>query len=278
ISPTTQQKPQGEKSAWSVRADVAYNVVHSIVFGCLAVSTMRMKYLWTAHMCAFASFGLVSMEVWEIVLRLFRLYTPQRTNVLRYTVSILVILYLIFKFWPRITQELSELQEFYDPDTVRLMNWIKSNTPNNAVIAGSMQLLAGVKLCTGRILTNHPHYEDVTLRDRTKQVYQVYARRSPEDVYKILRSFGTDYVILEDSICYEQRHKRGCRLRDLLDTNNGHIMDGSGDNDPDLKPSPSPRFCHEIKKDLPAYTKYFTRVFQNKTFAVYRLSRNVSVK
>lgn len=33
-----------------------------------------------------------------------------------------------------------------------------------------MQLLAGVKLCTGRILTNHPHYEDKILRERTKQV------------------------------------------------------------------------------------------------------------
>lgn len=33
-----------------------------------------------------------------------------------------------------------------------------------------MQLLAGVKLCTGRTLTNHPHYEDKHLRERTKQV------------------------------------------------------------------------------------------------------------
>lgn len=46
----------------------------------------------------------------------------------------------------------------------------RSNTPNTAVFAGSMQLLAGVKLCTGRTLTNHPHYEDKNLRERTKQV------------------------------------------------------------------------------------------------------------
>lgn len=55
------------------------------------------------------------------------------------------------------------------------------------------------------------------------KVYQVYAKRAPEDVHGILRSFGTDYVILEDSICYERRHGRGCRLRDLLDINNGHV-------------------------------------------------------
>ncbi|PIO31154.1 hypothetical protein AB205_0179700 [Aquarana catesbeiana] len=141
-----------------------------------------------------------------------------------------------------------------------------------------MQLLAGVKLCTGRVLTNHPHYEDKTLRDRTKQVYQVYAKRAPEDVHGVLRSFGTDYVILEDSICYERRHGRGCRLRDLLDINNDHTMDGPGENDPDLRPSPFPRFCDEIKKDSLAYTKYFTRVFKNRTFNVYRLSRKAPVK
>ncbi|MEQ2251081.1 hypothetical protein ILYODFUR_007317 [Ilyodon furcidens] len=86
-----------------------------------------------------------------------------------------------------------------------------------------MQLLAGIKLCTGRVLTNHPHYEDKDLRERTRQVYQVYARRSPEEVYGILRAVGADYVVLENSICYERRHRRGCRLRDLLDLANGHV-------------------------------------------------------
>lgn len=38
------------------------------------------------------------------------------------------------------------------------------------MFAGSMQLLAGVKLCTGRTLTNHPHYEDSGLRARTRAV------------------------------------------------------------------------------------------------------------
>ncbi|XP_043382398.1 probable C-mannosyltransferase DPY19L3 isoform X3 [Chelonia mydas] len=205
-----------------LKPGAAYNLMHTILFGCLALSTMRMKYLWTSHMCVFASFGLCSTEVWGFVLKSVHLYTPQRLWVIRYLVPIITLLYLSYKFCPGMMDELSELREFYDPDTVELMNWIKSNTPKKAVIAGSMQLLAGVKLCTGRILTNHPHYEDKSLRERTKQVYQVYAKRSPEDVYSILKSFGTNYVILEDSICYERRHSRGCRLRDLLDIANGH--------------------------------------------------------
>ncbi|XP_015495413.1 probable C-mannosyltransferase DPY19L3 isoform X3 [Parus major] len=240
----------------------------------VAFRNLRMKYLWTSHMCVFASFGLCSTELWKLVLKCLHLYTSQRTQVIKYSVPIITLLYISFKFWPGIMDELSELREFYDPDTVELMNWIKSNTPNTAVFAGSMQLLAGVKLCTGRTLTNHPHYEDKNLRERTKQIYQIYAKRSPGDVYGILRSFGTDYVILEDSICYERRHSRGCRLRDLLDVANGHIMDGLGENEPDLKPSLYPRFCEEIKKNLPSYTMHFTRVFQNKTFHVYKLAKH----
>uniref|UniRef100_A0A452GG69 Uncharacterized protein n=1 Tax=Gopherus agassizii TaxID=38772 RepID=A0A452GG69_9SAUR len=246
----------------------------AIAAAVVAFQNLRMKYLWTSHMCVFASFGLCSTEVWGFVLKSVRLYTPQRLCVIRYLVPIIILLYLSCKFCPGIVDELSELREFYDPDTVELMNWIKSNTPKKAVIAGSMQLLAGVKLCTGRILTNHPHYEDKSLRERTKQVYQVYAKRSPEDVYSILRSFGTNYVILEDSICYERRHSRGCRLRDLLDIANGHVMDGLGENEPDLKASLYPRFCEEIKKNLSSYSMYFTRAFQNKTFHVYKLAKH----
>jgi hypothetical protein len=33
-----------------------------------------------------------------------------------------------------------------------------------------MQLMAGVKLCTGRPITNHPHFEEQDLRLRTKEV------------------------------------------------------------------------------------------------------------
>lgn len=44
------------------------------------------------------------------------------------------------------------------------------NTPPAASFTGSMQLLAGVKLCTDRHITNHPHYENKFLRERTKQV------------------------------------------------------------------------------------------------------------
>ncbi|XP_054916036.1 probable C-mannosyltransferase DPY19L3 isoform X2 [Poeciliopsis prolifica] len=255
------------------RPDVAYNLLHSVLYGLLAFSTMRMKYIWTGHMCAVAAYGVCGTDLWTLLLKALRCNSKVLLRFIRYAVPVLMIGWLYYKFWPKLMEELSELREFYDPDTVELMTWISTKTPKQAVFAGSMQLLAGIKLCTGRVLTNHPHYEDKDLRERTRQVYQVYARRSPEEVYDILRAVGADYVVLENSICYERRHQRGCRLRDLLDLANGHIMDGPGENEPDLVPASHPRFCEAIKTDDAAYSALFTRTFQNKTFYVYRLKK-----
>ena len=70
-----------------------------------------------------------------------------------------------------INKELEDLREFWDPDTVDLMEWINKDVPKDAAFTGSMQLLAGVRLCTWRPITNHPHFEDQDLRDRTREVY-----------------------------------------------------------------------------------------------------------
>uniref|UniRef100_A0A3B3RLH1 Dpy-19 like C-mannosyltransferase 3 n=1 Tax=Paramormyrops kingsleyae TaxID=1676925 RepID=A0A3B3RLH1_9TELE len=269
-APLPCSQSEADQHTLGLRPDVAYNLLHTVLFGLLAYSTMRMKYLWTGHMCAFAAYGLCGRELWDICLRTLCCHTPAKLRLIRNFVHFCIP---CPKFWPKVTEELSELREFYDPDTVELMTWISSKTPVGAVFAGSMQLLAGIKLCTGRSLTNHPHYEDQALRERTREVYQIYARQSPGAVYRTLQAVGADYVVLEDSICYERRHGRGCRLRDLLDVANGHIMDDAGENEPDLIQAPHPRFCVAIKADDPAYTKLFKRVFQNKTFHVYKLRK-----
>ncbi|XP_068616423.1 protein C-mannosyl-transferase DPY19L3 [Brachionichthys hirsutus] len=267
------RKGTREMHGVAIRPDVAYNLLHTLFYGLLAVSTMRMKYIWTGHMCAVAAYGVCGEELWTLLFNTLRCNTKVLLGLARYAVPLLIIGCLYYKFWPKMMEEFSELREFYDPDTVELMTWISTKTPKDAVFAGSMQLLAGIKLCTGRGLTNHPHYEDKDLRERTRQVYQVYAQRSPGDVHRILRAAGADYVVLENSVCYERRHRRGCRLRDLLDLANGHIMDGPGENDPDLISAPHPRFCEAIKTDGAAYTSLFTRAFQNKTFHVYHLKK-----
>ncbi|XP_010130236.1 PREDICTED: probable C-mannosyltransferase DPY19L3, partial [Buceros rhinoceros silvestris] len=113
-----------EECPVTLKPDAAYNLIHTVLFGCLALSTMRMKYLWTSHMCVFASFGLCSTEVWKLVLKSIHFYTSQRVHVIKYSLPIITVIYISYKFWPGIMDELSELREFYDPDTVELMNWI----------------------------------------------------------------------------------------------------------------------------------------------------------
>ena len=54
----------------------------------------------------------------------------------------------------RYDREMEDLREFYDPDTVDLMQWLQQNTSPAAVISGSMQLMAGVRLY--RHLGYHP--------------------------------------------------------------------------------------------------------------------------
>lgn len=56
------------------------------------------------------------------------------------------------------------------------------------------------------------------------QLYQIYGRRTPEDVHSILKSFNSSYIILEDSICLA-RPKDNCRTTDIVDLDNGIVSD-----------------------------------------------------
>jgi hypothetical protein len=70
-----------------------------------------------------------------------------------------------------------------------------------------MQLMAGVKLCTGRPITNHPHFEDQDLRLRTKEVKvkpQKWAQKCKFVVGKELkrRPNHKDHLFIEyHSVC-----------------------------------------------------------------------------
>ena len=105
------------------------------------------------------------------------------------------------------------------------------------------------------------------------QVYQIYAKQPPDTVHRILRSFGTNYIILEDSICLSRNDVRwpACRLPDIVDQCNGHQLDDpTGVDEEDLVPSSDARFCQAIDFDE-TFAKRFKRVFHNKTFRVYKV-------
>ncbi|XP_078667417.1 protein C-mannosyl-transferase DPY19L3-like [Branchiostoma floridae x Branchiostoma belcheri] len=258
----------------SRRPQLAYHAISAAVFGCLAVSTKRFKYLWTPHMCVLAAAGVADFEAWKILLKKLHIdLSETKVQLVRHVITAGILALLFALALPTTLEELKQRNAFHDPDTVQLMEWIKKETPTTAAFTGSMQLMAGVKLCTGRPITNHPHYEDRDLRIRTKQLYQIYGRRHPKEVHAILKAHGTRYIIVENSICYErgQVHGVGCRLRDLVDMTNHHIVEG-GIRGPKDHPAVHPRFCHAVQSGAPQYRIYFTMVFQNKTFRTYKVS------
>ncbi|XP_070581349.1 protein C-mannosyl-transferase DPY19L3-like [Ptychodera flava] len=252
------------------RPELAFHCIQTVFFACLAISTMRFKYLWTPEMCILAAFVVSDYQTWKWLLKKCDIKSEITVWIVRHASTLTLLVALLIRVLPNVKAELEELREFYDPDTVDLMNWIKDFTKEDAVFSGSMQLLAGVKLCTGRKLTNHPHYEDKLLREKTFQVYQYYGRRSPEEVYDIHKSIGTDYIILEDSICYSGGPP-GCRLPDLIDIANGHVVEGIKDREGLVVPLYG-RFCDKIRQRKNAeYTKFFKLVFKNDTFHVYKV-------
>ncbi|VDM41737.1 unnamed protein product [Toxocara canis] len=150
------------------------------------------------------------------------------------------------------------------------MEWISSSTPPSSSWAGSMQLMAGIKACTGRNLANHPHFEDKWLRERTQRLYQIYGKRLVADVHEILREERVDYIILEDSICLAQSN--GCSTNDLVDLSNGVLPDsGYPSHELTLSVSTVPRFCAKIRHMDEVTSSFFKLVFSNRTFRVYKV-------
>jgi len=144
--------------------------------------------LWTPHAAILAT--LVSTPgIWKTL----------RWGDGRFFLSALLISLCIYRNYPDYAERTTKELEFYDPDTVELMEW-GAKLPQDTVFSGSMQLNAGVRLSTWRALTNHPHYEDKRLRITTYHVMQMYARRDAVEVLEYLGQYGTTHILVENSI------------------------------------------------------------------------------
>src|SRR5687767_2548975 len=93
----------------------------------------------------------------------------------------------------------------------------------DAVFAGSMALMANVKLSTLRPIVNHPHYENEEIRSRTLEVYSIYSKKPIDEVYEKLKSLRVDFYILQASSCTNAHPKPNCtyaQMWDLIDVEN----------------------------------------------------------
>lgn len=261
-------------SIFSVRMppELSYHCIQMLTFGAVAVIALRMKYFWTPYMCVFASVCVFKWDVWMwLVGRLLKDCKEMDRKMKHVTsaIGIIIIAYYGNIAYSSNSKEINNLREFYDPDTVDLMNWINNSTAAGSSFSGSMQLMAAVKLSTLRPITNHPHYEDKSLRVKTKDLSKVYGRFSPEVVHSMLRHYDTNYVILEDSICLTP-YNGGCGMTYIMDTELGLEYSDLGVPIGDHSQLP-PRFCDQVRNPNGLYAEYFKLVMMNKTFRIYQV-------
>ena len=95
---------------------------------------MRMKYLWTPHAAILAA-----------CVALPRPWNYFKLGSVRYSIIFASLLLLYSSEWQNYKNKLATESEFYDPDTVELMEWA-AKQPKDTVFSGSMQLNAGVRL------------------------------------------------------------------------------------------------------------------------------------
>ncbi|GFR59750.1 Dpy-19-like 1 [Elysia marginata] len=181
-----------------------YHTLQTLAFTAMALLIMRLKLFWTPQLCLISS--LIASR---------QLFGWGKKEV-HFAVIAGVLACMAVSGSANIKHELSIIGEFSNYPQEELVEWINGKTDKDAVFAGSMPVMATVKLCTHRPIVNHPHYEDAGLRERTKTVYTTYSRKPVEEVKKNLQRLGVQYLILEDGWC-RRRSRPGCSLPEIWD-------------------------------------------------------------
>ncbi|TKR58007.1 hypothetical protein L596_030636 [Steinernema carpocapsae] len=192
-------------------ADVIYNTFQLLIFGVMAALIMRLKLFSTPQFCAFSAL-LVNSRFFSRSLTFLRM-----PSWIQKAVAIAVIAGMAMTGVENVRHQLSIHGEYSNPDQELLFNWIEANTKKDAVFAGTMPVMANVKLSTGRPIVNHPHYEHKALRDRTLKVYSLFSRKPLNDVHNTLVDMKVDYFVYQDGWCQPHHSKKECSYRSMWD-------------------------------------------------------------
>ncbi|RDD40199.1 putative C-mannosyltransferase DPY19L1 [Trichoplax sp. H2] len=230
-----------ESNFMESESHIVYHVVQAAAFCIMATLIMRLKLFFTPQLCL-----LTSLIASEKIGKVLKGYS-------RVSAVFVIIGLMSIQGYANLKEQINTNGEYSNVPMEELMEWIQSRTPRDAAFAGTMGTMATVKLCTGRPIVNHPHYEHEGLRNRTKLVYEIYSRKSPKVVYKTLKKLKINYVIMEPSQC-QQRPKAGCSIPELYDLQDFQNRDKSST-------------CDQIIRN----PKPFTLVFNNHGYYVYQL-------
>ncbi|XP_049782792.1 probable C-mannosyltransferase DPY19L1 [Schistocerca cancellata] len=186
-------------------ADVVYTFIQLAAFGVMAVLVMRLKLFLTPHLCIAAS-----------LLASRKYFSSLRIEVHCALIALAVGLMSI-KGVSNMEHQRGIRGEYSNIPMEQLMMWIDTHASESAVFAGPMSVMANVALSTKRPIVNHPHYEDIEARERTKKVYMIFGRRPAWQVFEVLSDMGVDYVVLEEAWCLP-KSRAGCSILEIWDT------------------------------------------------------------
>ncbi|TRY79739.1 hypothetical protein TCAL_08341 [Tigriopus californicus] len=224
---------------------VAYNLLQLICYAGMAIIIMRLKLFFTPQLCIVA--GIIA--------------SPQILSVLskRRDVQVAFLVALIaamsYKGLSNLQDQRKIMGEYSNLPLEELIDWINGNIPPTKSLAGAMPLMANLLLSTRRPIINHPHYEDVGLRERTKRVYEMYSRKSLDQVHQTMVEMKANYLVLSKPYCLNG-NMGGCGMTDLWDVE-----------EPELKHLE--QVCPKLYNQ--PNPRPFTRVFANNDYVVLKV-------
>ncbi|KRY57214.1 C-mannosyltransferase dpy-19 [Trichinella britovi] len=193
----------------SSTAMIIFNMIQLACFALMAGMIMRLKLFLTPQMCIIVSLLFSEKFLCDIV----GFQVKKRWF---FAACIALLSCMSVAGIRNINEERNIIGEFENADMENLFDWINTRTLPNAVFACSIPLSANLKLTTERPIVIHPHYEDTELRKRTKQVYEMYSRRSPEKFIQALQKLHVNYLIIENWVCLKDS-KDNCSQTDIWD-------------------------------------------------------------
>ncbi|KAG7209794.1 hypothetical protein KM043_011412 [Ampulex compressa] len=189
---------------------MAYNCLQTAAFIIMAFFIMRLKLFMNPHLCIIS--GTVCAKRYLEKLGL-------KTKTLRIAIIVLLLAAMSYRGIPKVQEERGFMGEYSNIEQEELFEWIKQNTPQRAVFAGKMSLMANLMLSTRRAIVNNPYYESKEMRDRTMKVYEIFSRKDAASVYVTLRKMQVGYVVLDEPLCLGFANVQpGCQMIDLWDT------------------------------------------------------------
>lgn len=172
---------------------VAYNALQTGAFIIMSMMIMRLKLFMNPHLCLISGLTVSKKYLNKLGIR---------NDHLREVLIISLIAVIAYNGVDRLQEEGGVYGEYSNIHQEELFEWIKTNTPTNAVFAGQMSIMANLLLSTRRPIVNNPYYESKDMRDRTRRIYEIYSRKDTAAVYDTLRKMHVDYLVLEEGLCY----------------------------------------------------------------------------